>query len=662
MTREIKKKIDQLRRELRRHNELYYVKGEPEISDSRYDKLMEELKGLEKKYPQYVSPDSPTRTVGAPIPEKFLKVKHSSPMLSLESVSSEKDAEHFDRTCRKEAGAALEYMCEPKLDGISIELVYESGEFVKGSTRGDGIIGEDVTLNLKTIADVPGQLKLKKPPRRIAVRGEVMMHIKDFQELNKKQAAEGRDLFANPRNVAAGSMRQLDWRITGQRKLHVYCYRILDISEGMPKTQAEALKFLKEIGFQISPNAKHCSDIKKAIAYHHEMENKRDDLDYEIDGIVIKVDEIAFQEKLGRRTTNPRWAVAYKFEPRKEITRVEDITVQIGRTGVLTPLAFLQPVEVGGVTVSRATLHNMDQIAKLGVKIGDYVKVERAGDVIPHITEVVRKKRTGREKEFHMPKKCPSCGSPIEREDVFYRCPASIACPAQLKEAMVHYASKGAVDIDGFSEKTVELLYEKGLIKSIADIYTLKRENLLELEGWKEKKTNNVLSAIEKAKDVTLDRFIFALGIRNVGKHIATLLANKFGTLENMMSAGREELMEINEIGPEIAESIIDFFSEKKNLGQIKELKKNGVVVREKKKVTKGKLAGKKVVFTGSLEGMTRSEAKSMVESEGGEASSSVSSDTDFVVVGKEPGSKFDKAKELGIKILTENEFRKLVS
>jgi len=657
-----KKRIDWLRKELRRHNELYYVKGKPEISDSRYDELMRELKELEKKHPRYMSPDSPTQTVGAPIPEKFVKVRHRFPMLSLESVSDEEAAEHFDRTCGKEIGTAPEYTCEPKLDGISIELVYENGAFTSGSTRGDGIVGEDVTLNLKTIPDVPGRLKGKKPPRRIAVRGEVMMHIKDFRELNKKQAAEGKDLFANPRNVAAGSMRQLDWRITGQRKLHVYCYRILDISEGMPKSQTEALKFLKELGFRISPNARHCSGVKEVIAYHHDMEKKRDDLDYEIDGVVVKVDDIASQEKLGRRTTNPRWAIAYKFEPRKEITRVEDITVQVGRTGVLTPLALLQSVEVGGVTVSRATLHNMDQIAKLGVKIGDYVKVERAGDVIPHITEVLKRRRTGGEKEFRMPKKCPSCGTPIEREDVFYRCPASIACPAQLKEAMIHYASKGAVDIDGFSDKTVELLYEKGLIKSIADIYTLKRGDLLRLEGWKERKTDNVLGAIEKAKDVPLDRFVFGLGIRNVGKHIATLLAGRFGTLENIMAAGREELMEINEIGPEIAESIADFFSRKKNLDQIKQLRKNGVVVREKKKTGGGKLANKRIVFTGSLESMTRSEARKLVESEGGETLSSVGSSTDLVVAGEEAGSKLDKAKKLGIKVITESEFKKLVS
>jgi DNA ligase (NAD+) len=662
MTENVKKKIDQLRKEIRKHNDLYYTKGKPAVSDSQYDAMLDELRSLEKKHPEYFSPDSPTQTVGAPIPDKFVKVDHTAPMLSLESVRNETEAEHFDSTCKKELGFSTDYVCEPKLDGLSIELVYEDGDFVRGSTRGNGVTGEDVTLNLKTISAVPKKLKGKNVPRRIAVRGEVMMHIKDFQALNKRQIAEGKEPFANPRNVAAGSMRQLDWRITAQRKLTVYCYRILDISERVPGTQKEALDFLKELGFQVSPNTKHCTGIKSVIAYHHALEEKRDDLDYEIDGVVIKVNEVFQQEKLGTRTTNPRWAVAYKFKPRKEVTRVEDILVQVGRTGVLTPLAFLQPVEVGGVTVSRATLHNMDQVEKLGVKVGDYVKVERAGDVIPYISEVIKEKRSGKEKAFHMPKRCPSCGTHIVKEDVFYRCPNGLACPAQLKETIIHYSSKGAVDIDGFSERTVELFYEEGLIKSIADIYVLDRDRILSLEGWKERKTDNLLKAIQNATDIPLERFIFGLGIRNVGKHIATLLANKFGSLERIKEASKDELTQINEIGPEIADSITSFFSEKHNTKEIEQLKKNGVKIREKKKLTKGKLLDKKVLFTGSLQTMKREEAKKMVEDEGGQAASSVTSDLDYLVVGDKPGSKLDKAKEKGVKILTEEEFRKLIS
>ncbi|MEA3490061.1 MAG: NAD-dependent DNA ligase LigA [Candidatus Omnitrophota bacterium] len=666
MAKDVKKRIEQLRKEIRRHNELYYVKGTTEVSDGKYDELMKELRDLEKKHPVYISPDSPTRTVGAPIPDRFEKVRHTAPMLSLESVNDEEAAAHFDRTCRKEAGRDIDYVCEPKLDGLSIELVYENGKFVRGSTRGDGVTGEDVTLNIRTIPSVPKKLKGENVPGRIAVRGEVMMHIRDFHELNKRQAEEGKEPFANPRNVTAGSMRQLDYRITGERKLHVYCYRILDISGKMPPTQAKALEYLKKLGFHISPGSRHCGDIEKAVTYHHSLEKKRDDLDYEIDGIVIKVNDLGLQEKLGVRTTNPRWAVAYKFEPRKEVTRVEDIVIQVGRTGVLTPLALLHPVEVGGVTVSRATLHNMDQVEKLGVKVGDYVKVERAGDVIPYISAVVKEKRTGTEKSFRMPGKCPSCGTGIVREDVFYRCPAGLVCPAQLKEEIKHYASKSAVDIEGFSDKTVELFHEKGLIKRVSDIYTLKRDDLLALEGWKEKKTDNLLRAIEISRDVPLDRFIFGLGIRNVGRHIATLLARKFLSLENVISAGSEELLAINEIGPEIAESITDFFSAKKNLEEIGKLRKNGVVVRKWKKAgtakdgAKEKFAGMKIIFTGMLQSMTRSEAGKRVESEGGEVVSSVSSNTDLVVVGEKPGSKLEKARKKGIKIITEEEFNEL--
>jgi DNA ligase (NAD+) len=661
MTKDVKKRIDELKEQIKRHNKLYYTKGKPEVSDSKYDALVKELKALEKKHPELVTSDSPTQQVGAPVPDKFVKVKHVAPMLSLESVSDEAGALHFDQTCAKEAAGEVDYMCEPKLDGLSTELIYEDGKFVRGSTRGDGAVGEDVTLNLKTIPSVPKQLKGKNVPSRIAVRGEVMMHIKDFQGLNKRQAELGSDTYANPRNVAAGSMRQLDWRITAQRKLHVYCYRILDIKGKAPKTQKEALELLQKLGFQISPGSKHCRGIKDVISYHHDLEEKRDDLGYEIDGVAVKVNKMELQQKLGTRTTNPKWAMAYKFEPRKEVTRVENIVVQVGRTGTLTPVALLQSVEVGGVTVSRATLHNMDQIARLGVKIGDYVKVQRAGDVIPYVSEVVKLRRTGKEKEFHMPKKCSSCGASVEREDVFYRCPAGLGCPAQLKEAITHYASKGAVDIDGFSEKTVELLYEKKIIKSISDIYNLKRDDLLQLEGWKEKKTDNLLRAIEDAKNVTLERFIFGLGIKNVGKHIATLLAKRFGTLEKIESASADGFLAINEIGPEIAESIVKFFSEKKNHDEIEKLRKNGVNISGRKETVSGKLAGKKVLFTGALQSISRSEAKKIVESEGGEAASGVSSSVDLVVVGENPGSKFDKAKKLGLTILTEAQFKKLL-
>ncbi|MBU0683407.1 MAG: NAD-dependent DNA ligase LigA [Candidatus Omnitrophica bacterium] len=657
----INKRISELREMILRHNDLYYIDGLPEISDNKYDELVRELKALELQYPEYVSSDSPTQTVGAPIPDKFEKVQHVTPMLSLESINDSLGANHFDQVCVKELGESIDYLCEPKLDGLSVELVYENGIFTRAATRGDGMTGEEVTLNVRTIGNVPKRLKSSDAPKHLAVRGEVMMHIKDFQELNKRRIEQNGDVFANPRNVAAGSMRQLDARVTARRKLHVYCYQILAFSGNAPTTQFEAMKLLKQMGFDVSPNMKHCRNIEEVKEYHHNMEAVRDDLNYEIDGIVVKVNKIKFQEKLGTRTTNPKWAVAYKFKPRKEITRLEDIIVQVGRTGVITPLALLQAVEVGGVTVSRATLHNMDQIKKLGVKIGDYVKLHRAGDVIPYIAEVVKEKRTGKEKEFHMPSKCPSCGAKVEWENVFCRCPAGLACPAQLKETIIHYTSKGAANIDGFSVKTVELLYSKGLIRNISDIYSLNSSDLLKLEGWKEKRTNNLLEAIEKSKNIALDRFIFGLGIRNVGKHIAFLLAKRFGNLENIISADRDRIVAVKEIGPEITDSIIDFFNVSENIKEIKRLKNAGVVVVESKLVSKGRLLEKKFVFTGTLEKLTRQEAKDLVESKGGEVVSSVGKDVDFVVAGKKAGSKLKKAKEKDIKVLSEEEFMKLV-
>ncbi len=656
----IKKQIQDLRKKIKRHNHLYYTLNKPEISDSEYDRSAKELERLEEQYPGYMSPDSPTQKIGAPVQAGFARVRHAAPMLSLGSVSREEECVKFDRTCKKELGTEeIDYVCEPKLDGLSVELVYERGIFVRGVTRGDGFAGEEVTENLKTVKNIPQRLKGDKVPRHFSVRGEVLMHITDFQELNKKQTEAGKDAFANPRNAAAGSLRQHDPRITAERELDIYCYRILALSEEMPSTQEEMLHLISKLGLKTAPGVRHCSAIEEAVRYHHELEKKRDELDYEIDGVVVKVNSLDHQRRLGTRTANPRWALAFKFEPRKEVTRVENIVVQVGRTGVLTPVALLQPVEVGGVTVSRATLHNMDEVARLDVKIGDHVKVQRAGDVIPDITEVIADKRTGREKVFHMPGDCPSCGTPVKKEDVYYRCPAGLACPAQIKEAIAHYVSKGAVDIDGFSDKTAGQLYEEGLINRISDIYALRKEDLLKLEGWKEKKAVNLLRAIEDSKDVTLDRFIFGLGIRNVGKHIAAVLADEFGALARIIAVSMDELVAIKEIGPGTAENVVSFFAKDKNIQEIEKLVEQGVSLREKGK--KGRLAGKKIVFTGSLQTMSRSEAGKLVESEGGEACSGVSETTDLVVAGEKPGSKFDTAREKSIKIISEAEFKKLL-
>ncbi len=659
MPQNIKNKIDELRKQLKKHSRLYYEQGNPAISDSQYDEMMRDLKHLEKSHPEFMSKGSPTQKVGRAVRDGYTKVTHTAPMLSLGSVHAEEECRKFAATCQKELDTPdLDYACEPKLDGLSVELVYERGVFVRGATRGDGVVGEDVTANLKTIKNIPMKLMGREVSVRLAVRGEVLMHIKDFQELNKRQISLGKEAFANPRNAAAGSIRQLNSKITAERKLDVYCYGILDYSGEMPLTQEDATCMIKDFGLKVAPDARHCKTIDDAINYHHELEAKRDDLDYEIDGIVVKVNSFDYQKRLGMRTTNPRWAVAYKFKPRKEITRIEDIVVQIGRTGVLTPVALLQPVEVGGVTVSRATLHNMDEIARLGVKIGDYVKVKRAGDVIPKVTEVIEAKRSGKEKVFNMPKKCPSCDTILVKEDVHYRCPGGFACSAQSKEAIIHYVSKAAADIDGLSDKTVQQLYEENLVTSISGIYDLRRQDILHLEGWKEKKTDNLLNAIQASKEITLDRFIFGLGVRNVGQHIAAVLAIRFGTLDKIMNLSYDELVGIKEIGPEIAESVIDFFKTKENGEEIEKMLRFGVMVRER--AIKGKLSGKKVVFTGSLESLSRSEAKKLVETEGGEVLSSVSAGVDFVVAGDKAGSKLDVARKKNIPIITENELFEL--
>ena len=653
--------MNDLKMQIKRHARLYYTLGKPEVSDSVYDEMVKELERLETEYPGYVTDDSPLQKVGAPVRSGYSKIRHTAPMLSLGSVHTEEECLKFDLACRKESGTEkdVHYVAEPKLDGLSVELVYEDGVFRHGATRGDGMVGEDVTENLKTIKSVPFKITGKVLPRRLAVRGEVLMHIEDFRNLNKAEMAVGKDAFANPRNAAAGSLRQLDVSVTRTRKLDIYCYDILEYSGEMPASGKEMIRMLEEFGFKTAPNIRYCRDIKEAVEYHHELEGIRDDLDYEIDGIVVKVDSFDHRRRLGMRTTNPRWAVAYKFKPRKEITRVEDIVVQVGRTGVITPVALLQPVEVGGVTVSRATLHNMDEIVRLDVKIGDYVKVQRAGDVIPKVTEVIEKKRSGKEKAFHMPKKCPSCGSPLEKEEVHYRCPGGLACPAQVKESIAHYAARDAADIAGFSDKTVEQLYAEGLVKSISDIYALQRDDLVKLDGWKEKKTDNLLRAIETSKNITLDRFIFGLGIRNVGRHVAVLIAAIAGDLDGVMMLSRDRLVEIKEIGPEIAQSVARFFGNEKNIREIKKLRQSGVNIRGK--AISGKFSGKKVVFTGSLHTMSRNEAKKMVESEGGEVLSSVSLAVDIVVAGVKAGSKLDAAKKEGIPIVTEEEFIKLV-
>jgi len=660
-----KKRIEELRKLIRHHDYLYYVLNKPEISDAEYDKLMVELKDLEEAYPEFISPDSPTQRVGGFAAEEFKTVTHVKPMLSLDSAFTEEDVKRFDERVKRELGVEnIEYVVEPKLDGLSVELVYENGVFVSGSTRGDGVTGEDVTENLKTVKSVPLRLREKQGiPRMLAVRGEVIMHIKDFEEFNKQLIERGEEPLANPRNAASGSLRRLDPKETAERPLDIFFYEILSIEGIEIKSQWSALEHLKEWGLKVNHLTKKCSTIDEVIKYHAEMAEKRDTLSYEIDGIVIKINDLSFQEKLGVKARSPRWAIAYKFPPREEETEIMDIVAQVGRTGTLTPVALLKPVDVTGVTVSRATLHNQDFIDQMDIRIGDKVKVARAGDVIPEVVKVLKEKRTGREKKFHIPSKCPVCGSKVVKEGAFYRCTGGLACPAQLKRSIAHYASKGAMDIEGLGRKNVDLLVDSGLIKRVSDLYTLKKEDLLCLPRFAEKSAENLLKGIENSKNQSLSRFIYALGIPNVGEHMARVFAEKFNTLDALMNAKEEDLINIHEVGPETAESIVSFFREKTNREEIERMKKLGVKATvEKMKKKKGKLDGLVFVFTGALSSFSREEAKHIVEELGGRAASSVSKNVDFVVAGEKPGSKYDKAKKLGVKIINEEEFKKMIS
>ncbi|MHC1582231.1 MAG: NAD-dependent DNA ligase LigA [Candidatus Syntropharchaeia archaeon] len=657
--KEIKERIEKLRKEINRHNYLYYVLDSPEISDAEYDRLMRELEELERKYPEFITPDSPTQRIGAPPLEEFKTVEHRIPMLSLSSLFSEEEVRDFDRRIKNLLDTEkVEYVAEPKIDGLAVELVYENGIFTIGSTRGDGYRGEDITQNLRTIRSIPLRLLTDNPPSLLEVRGEVYMPIEEFRELNRKIEEEGGKPFANPRNAAAGSVRQLDPSVTASRPLNIFVYGV-GVVEGVSwKTHWEVLKSLSELGFRINPNIRLCKDISDVFDFYEWLKEERERLPYEIDGMVVKVNDLSLHEKLGTTARSPRWAFAYKFPPRQEYTRIKDIVVQVGRTGALTPVAILEPVEIGGVRVSRATLHNEDEIRRKDVRIGDMVIVERAGDVIPEVVGVMKSKRTGKEREFTMPSTCPVCGGEVMKEEAVARC-INPSCPAQLKERIRHFASKGAMDIEGLGPKIIEQLVENNLISDAADLYFLKKEDLLKLERMGDKLAENILGSIEKSKNTTLSRLIYALGIRHVGERIASILAEHFKDLENLKNAKYEDLIEIPEIGPEIARSIISFFAQEGTKRLLKKLGEAGVTY-EKEEKKEEILKGKIFVFTGKIS-MPRDEAKRIVESLGGRVTSSVSKKTDYVVVGENPGSKLEDARRLGIKILSEEEFRRMV-
>jgi DNA ligase (NAD+) len=659
-------KISDLRNILEYHNKRYYQQDAPEVSDAEYDRLMRELQELENQYPDDDLATSPTSRVGAAPLAKFISVPHPSAMLSLANAFSTEEIIDFDNRIRKLAKVDhIDYVAEPKLDGLAVNLIYEDGLFICGATRGDGATGEDVTQNLKTIASLPLKMRetgAKVIPSFIEIRGEVYMETEPFQKLNLRRSKEGEEPFANPRNAAAGSLRQLDPKITTRRPLKIFLYNVGDVKGASFSKHSEVLDALKSWGFPVNPLIEQAKDIQGCISYFENIGKQRESLPYEIDGVVLKVNDLTLQADLGAVSRNPRWALACKFPAAQETTTIKNIEVQVGRMGTLTPVAIMEPVNVGGVMVSRATLHNEDEIIKKDIRIGDTVVIQRAGDVIPEVVKVITSKRTGAEKVFHMPHCCPECGSEVVRleGEVARRC-INLACPAQLKEHIRHFASRGGLDIEGLGEKVSAQLFDAGLIQDPADLYFLAIEQLLALDRHGKKSAQNLIDSLQRSKNPPLDKFIFALGIRNVGEHIAKILAAQFSSPDNLMVASVEELTAVDEIGPEIAQSIVEFFQEPKNKAIMAKFSKAGVEPQKKTAVTNALLQGKSFVFTGTMNNMPRNTAKEIVESLGGSVHSSATAKTTYVVAGAEPGSKLDKARSMGITILSENEFLKLI-
>ncbi|MBI4040853.1 MAG: NAD-dependent DNA ligase LigA [Deltaproteobacteria bacterium] len=659
---DIKKQIQDLRKKLHYHNYRYYILDDPEISDAQYDKLMRELETLEEKYPKFQSPTSPTVRLGAPPLDKFKKVEHRLPMLSLANAFTEEEFLDFDERVKRflKVTHDIVYMCEFKMDGLAVEIVYEDGKLIQAATRGDGIMGEDVTQNVKTMGAIPLELR-GKYPNRLEVRGEVFMGLKFFKALNESRAEKGLPLFANPRNAAAGSVRQLDPKITAERHLDFFAYGMGE-REGLSLSlQSEVLEHLKTWGIKTNSQVEVCEHPKDVLKFYNHSLKRRETLPYEIDGVVIKVNDLTLQKRLGEIAKSPRWAIAYKFPAVEATTQIQDIRVQVGRTGALTPVAYLEPVSIAGVTVSRATLHNQDEIDKKDIRIGDTVFIRRAGDVIPEVIKVISDKRTGKEKKFKLPTHCPECGSGVvqEEEEAIARC-VGINCPAKLKQGLIHFVSKGAMDIEGLGRKIVEQMLEARVIRHMSDIYDLNSEKIMSLERKAEKSTQNLLQAIHASKSVSLARFLYALGIRHVGENTAKALADHFGNLEKISKASPEALSEVQDIGAVVAESIYSFFKDEKNKKELDCLLSKGIMFLKSKKKS-GKWLGKTFVLTGTLPTYSREEAKKIIEDNGGKVSASVSANTDYVLAGQAPGSKFEVAQELGIKIISEAEFQKMM-
>ena len=665
----VEMKIDSLREQLRHHEYRYYVLDDPEISDADFDQLMNELKKLEAEHPDLITPDSPTQRVGGKPRQGFVKVQHSSPLLSLDNAYAEDELRNWERRVHELSGRKdVEYVCELKLDGMSLAVVYENGQLVHGVTRGDGTTGEDVTGNVRTVRSIPlsiSQEKLKKTgvPVDFEVRGEMLMPIAAFKKMNQEREKHGLSLFANPRNATAGTVRQLEPSITAQRRLDFFAYALLVNGRVHFNSHWETLDALDGLGFKVNSSRRRAKNFDQLWTFIQQEEKKREQLPYEIDGIVIKLDSTALQRALGFTGKAPRWAIAYKYAARGGITQIENIFVQVGRTGKLTPVAALKPVAIGGTTVSRATLHNMDEIERLGVKIGDWVEVERGGDVIPKVVRVLDDQDHPRgHRTFHMPEKCPVCGGQVVRTEgeADHRC-VHANCPAKLRETILHFASRGVMNIDGLGDALVNQLTDRGMVKDVSDLYKLNKSDLLKLERMGDKSAQNVLDEIERSKKLPLERVIYGLGIRFVGERTAQFLAEYFGSLDSIMNASEEDLQEVAEVGPRIAKSIVEFFSEPRNRELVNQLRDAGLAFRGKKKERGTKLGGKTFVLTGTLANYTRDEAKKLIEDAGGRVSGSVSKKTDYLVAGADAGSKLDKAHELKVSVIGENDLNSLL-
>ncbi|MGD9000578.1 MAG: NAD-dependent DNA ligase LigA [Granulosicoccaceae bacterium] len=662
----IKKRVARLREQINHHNYLYYVLDNPEIPDAEYDRLLRELEQLEAEHPELITPDSPTQRVGAKPLKAFNEVRHEVPMLSLGNAFSQEEFTEFDRRCREGLGVdKIEYVAEPKLDGLAISLLYENGMLVRGATRGDGMSGEDVTQNVRTINAIPLKLTGKKIPKRLEVRGEVYLPLDGFKALNERQAEQGQKPFANPRNAAAGSLRQLDSKITASRPLTMYCYGV-GVVEGasLPNTHAGVMAQLKDWGLRVSDEPAVVKGTDQCLAYYNDILQRRDKLPYEIDGVVFKVNRRDQQDELGFVSRAPRWAIAWKFPAQEEMTVLEAIDVQVGRTGALTPVARLQPVSVGGVTVTNATLHNQDEIERKDVRVGDTVIVRRAGDVIPEVVSVVKSKRKKGARKFKMPNTCPVCGSDVIRPEgeAVARCTGGLYCAAQRKQSIKHFASRRAMDIEGLGDKLVDQLVDKEIVNDVADLYTLTVKQIAGLERMGEKSAHNLVDALEKSKATTLPRFIFALGIRDVGEATARSLAMHFGTLDKLLKATVEQLEDVPDVGPVVAQSIRSFDEQRHNRDVIKKLIKAGIHWQDIEVAPAGEqpLEGVTIVLTGSLSA-PRDEVKEQLQALGAKVSGSVSKKTGYVIAGADAGSKLAKAEQLGIPVLDEDDLQKIL-